>query len=706
MPTSRYIMGALMIAGACGLPVSVKAQAPSDTELTLMPPPVVQPSGDLFARDTYRIHAVVCPFKDKITYKAGDIECGLLQVPENREETQSRMIELHFVKLSATWGKPHFDDDDKDDDDGLAPGKRDDPVIYLTGGPGAQVTYYVKRLKDHPLLKHRDMYILEQRGIGFSGDFCPHYSDRAPETVNVDTFDKSQAGQLQMAKNCARAASMAGVDLRGYNTIENARDVQALRRALGLQQWNVWGISYGSVLGQAYLRQDPQGIRAAVLDAIVPLDARGESKHWRVVKWYDRDLKLLDEACRNNSGCASRYPKLGERVRAAAKSLVGAPIVVEVQDSERFPSGKAYFFENIAAFLPFSFFYEQKNYPLLPGLIYAWADSIERRDETLFQAMAAAGGGFVNISQGMYNAVHCLDGFVDSFVASHRADAEEFPVLSSVMGDVTHSEARSDACRELGIPPRDPKLYTLVQTDIPTLIVEGQMDPITPPPLAKAILPGFSRGTYVEFPYAGHGPTRSVKCAGTMLNKFYDAPEAKPDVSCADTLEAPDFGVLFRSALAPRLLLAFKNDKSTLVAPGIWGAASLLILLVALVALPVAAIGRRLGGQSSALIGGARGLAWGAAALGVTAVAVLGAAIAATVEVGEAMLLFGFVPWAAWGARAGLLAGLLGLAAAVVLVREGLAHKLALGTWVGVSITVVGAVSLSVFLMTWDLSVF
>ena len=73
-------------------------------------------------------------------------------------------------------------------------------------------------------------------------------------------------------------AAAAGVDLSGYNTIENARDVKALRRALGFEKWNVWGISYGSILGQAYIKEDPDGILLELVEAsaLVPANRSAE----------------------------------------------------------------------------------------------------------------------------------------------------------------------------------------------------------------------------------------------------------------------------------------------------------------------------------------------------------------------------------------------------------------------------------------------
>ena len=556
----------------CLMPVSAAAQTDTDANGTPSSAVTTTVADGLFARDTFQIDKLVCPFKGKIRYEAGEIECGLLRVPENRENPDSRFIDLHFVKLSSTWK----DDEEQEDaeENGLPPGKRDDPVVYLTGGPGAQVLGYVKRFKDHGIRKHRDLYILEQRGIGSSGDFCPFYGDRSPELSDVETFEESLAAARKLSRQCAEDAAAAGVDLRGYNTIENARDVKALRKALGFKNWNVWGISYGSILGQAYLREDPAGIRAVALDAIVPLDVRSGQKYWRIIKWYDRDLKKLDEACQANSSCAARYPDLGQRVRAAAKQVAKEPIVVDVKDTERFPSGKARFFKNIAGLLPFAFFYEQDNYPALPGVIYAWTDAIERRDDTMFKAFAAAasmGSLFGGISQGMYNAIFCLDGDVETQAESLKADLDEFPDLASSFTDLADLERGVQLCRDVGLAPRDAAEYTAVQTDIPALIIEGDMDPITPPPLAKAILPGFKNGTYVEFPYAGHGPSRSVECAGDMLNKFYDNPSAKPDLSCTEEMEAPAFFWMYQTMVVPRALVMALEDRKALVAPGVWG---------------------------------------------------------------------------------------------------------------------------------------
>ncbi|MCP4901667.1 MAG: alpha/beta fold hydrolase [bacterium] len=689
----------------CVLPSLVLAQD-EQTEPTLSP---TESYGELFARDTFRLDTMVCPFKGQIEYEPGDIQCYLLQVPENREKPDSRFIELHVVKLNSTWDDEDIEED-KDEDEtlyDLEPGKRDDPVVYLTGGPGSEVTYYINRFKDHGIRKHRDMYILEQRGIGYSDDFCPYYNTRKPEVGNVATFEEHLTAQFTAAVDCATTAAAHGVDLSGYNTFENARDVKALRIALGFDKWNVWGISYGSILGQAYIKTDPDGILAVVLDAIVPLDIRNNTWAWRSVQWYDRDLKKLDELCQSQPDCAENYPNLGERIREATLSVKDNPIVVDVKDVENYPTGKAYVFTDIVAFLPFAFMYEQSNYPGLPGLIYAWADAVERRDEDMFKAIAGVAGSFGGGSQGMSNAILCGDADAEVQAIAGQADIEELPILGGAIGTVESYQRRAELCLEHNMVPRDAAEYLPVETDLPALLIEGDMDPITPPPLAKAILPGFANGTYVEFPYAGHGPSRSVECAGDMLNAFYDNPTVEPDLACVEEMEVPEiYAPLFTTSIGPRLMVKALEDKKKLAGPGIWAVTSILIPVIGFLVLTIAPIGRRIDKRRSTPAGLARVMTWFAAFLAVLSITIIGSAFGVTYKSAEILLLFGLVPWAKWGAITGLLAGIVGASAVISTVRNHLRNKLPIGTLLGFLLTGLAAVSLCVFLIVWGLGPF
>ena len=653
-------------------------------------------AADFFARDTFKTEAIVCPFKSQIRYKPGEISCGLLPVPENREKSRSRFIKLHFVKIAAKKPK---------DWDASAKGvwsKREDPIIYLTGGPGAQVTGYVKRLKDHGVLGSRDLYILEQRGIGFSADFCPKYELFDPSLANTPDWDAYGRAQTAQMEACFAAAKAERVDLSGYNTIENARDVEALRRALGFERWNVWGISYGSILGQAYINQDAAGIRAIVLDAIVPITPGAHFQ--RIGAHYQRDLDLLDAACAAEPRCARAFPDLQKRFKAAINKVKSQPIEVDAIDTEQFPAGKAWFFHDLIGGAPFAALYEQDNYPTLPAFIDAISRRVEKDDYKALRALTASGdfggpGGF-GLSQGMYNAIACNDGWVLYLKDAVAQDQREHPELASLFGDPALIEEQAALCKRYGMPPRPQEQYKTVITDIPAIIANGQMDPITPPPLAQMIVPGFTRGSYVEFPYSGHGPTRSVKCAGEFLTKFFDSPEAEIDRTCPESLKAPKFsGRLYRTDGLLNLAAEFATDPKKIAAPALMLGISSLFLLVALIIYSLAPLARLINRDVPAPTFGARPLAWLTALLGVIAGGGVGAAVAMTVEANEMLVLAGLVGWTRWFAFAGFITGLAGLAVLAMAVRARRQRDLPVGTFAGLLLTGASGVGLAVFLL-------
>lgn len=655
-----------------------------------------EPAPDLFSRDTFQLRDIVCPFKGQVDYEPGGISCSLFEVPENREKARSRMIELHVVKLHAR--KP----DNWDTEEQGEWKKREDPIIYFTGGPGAKAQGYVERFKDHGVRDVRDLYILEQRGIGWSADFCQDYGLFDPSVSNTPDWGAYQEAGLKAMEACFAKAKAARVDLSGYNTIENARDVHALRQALGFDEWNVWGISYGSILGQAYLKEDPQGIRAAVIDAIVPLQQDVTFHH--IARHYDRDLKLLEAACKADGACGADFPNLIENYKNAIRKAATGPIEIDAIDKELFPSGKAWIFHDIIGAAPFTLFYEQSNYPSLPAFIAALTNIVEEENYDALRLLTAggAGGGGFQISQGMYDAISCNDGWAPRVKEAFEEDGMDYPVLSMIFGDPSLAEEQERICRRYGAEARPAEDYLPVETDIRTLLVEGEMDPITPPPLAKIILPGFSNGTYVEFPYAGHGPTRSVKCAGEFLTKFYDDPDGELDLSCPESMERPEFNApLFETNGLTGLAADFAEDKKSVVLPALWiGMAAVIFFLGALIytLAPVARIINRSGALPT---GGARLVAWATALAGLASIGGIAAGAALTAQENALLLFVGLPGWTKFAAMAGLAAGLFGLAGLWLAVKARMAQPLPIGVTLGLLLTGAAGVALAAWIAVW-----
>ena len=603
---------------------------------------------------------LVCPFRGRIDYGPGEVECGLIRVPENRETADSRTIELNFIRIPARG----------EDADGNPVEVRPDPVIYLTGGPGVHADVYVSRLKDHALVERRDLIILEQRGIGNSGDFCPFFGalNRA-EQIHPD-WDETQMAALDAAARCIEDARARGVDVSAYHTFENARDVKALRLALGLEDWNVWGISYGSALGQAYLKVDPEGIRAVVLDAIVPLDLQDLM---RIAYWHERNLEMLFAACAEQQQCQRVYEGLEQRYRSAIAAMTERPIELEVTPDERYPNGEAYLFQDLLVGLPFMLLYEESNHPAVPAIIDGLTRAADKRDDTFFRALALADmRGGMGMSAGMSTAVRCLDGYVARWAENAPREFRDHALLARAFGSEAAIAEANRMCREAGLTPRDPAQFERVETELPVLVVNGAWDPITPVPLAESILPGFGNGRLAIFPHAGHGPTRSLECAGDFMNGFFNDPTAPLDSACIEEggHAAQYIAPYFRTSALPRFLVLAEENEQRLRAHVIWAGSSGLIVLVGAVVLLVAWSARILNGQRLRFAGGSRLLIFLAAAAATAYAAGLAAAAYATSEITEVMLLFGLLPWAMWFAWLAPLAVLLALLGLIQLWRH------------------------------------
>jgi len=88
--------------------------------------------------------------------------------------------------------------------------------------------------------------------------------------LNGDPDPSAVAAALSAA---LRSLRDEGVDPAGYTTRESAADIADLRRLPGIESWNLYGVSYGTKLMLTVLRDHPQGVRSAILDSVLPLEA-------------------------------------------------------------------------------------------------------------------------------------------------------------------------------------------------------------------------------------------------------------------------------------------------------------------------------------------------------------------------------------------------------------------------------------------------
>ena len=652
---------------------------------------------------------VVCPFKDEIDYEPERLRCGMLSVPENRDDPNSRMIRLTYAHIIASARTPDENVEEDGDKDQARLEVREDPVAYLTGGPGVGIELYVERFLEHELTKTRDLYILNQRGIGISDEFCRFYSATSRENMVGTTLTETEVEQAERMQACFTAATASGVDLTAYNTYENARDVKSLRETLGFEQWNVWGISYGSHLGQMLTQVDPNGIKALVLDAIVPNDL---TDLMRIHRWLARNHALIFDECERQG--ADICKGLRERFYAAYNSLVDNPITVETFDEELFPSGNITVPSLIVGFAPFAMQYEQDEYPAIPAVMDALSSLVESGDEEVFKGLAAA-SSFGGASQGMSDAIRCNDGY---FAAQAQVAAEDLGEnfgFNQGVFTIAGAQMIADTCIQSGLRLTNRAHYQPIQTDIPTLIVNGDWDPITPPPLAEYIASGFSNSRLIIVPYAGHGPTRSMsECATQVMSDFFDKPSQdinNLDASCLEKgAEAPVFLNYLKTDAAMRIAGLVAEDEKNLIGPTVYLGTLLLIIVSGFFAIISGVIARRLSNNPQADFGigpsAPRLIAFSAVSFALIGLGLIGAGAKVTSDISSISFLAGLAPPAYIGTIVLLLSAALGLWASYLAIRSSRQVTLRRRTMIGLPLLGISSALLFAYLASWGLSPF
>src|ERR671925_766212 len=263
-----------------------------------------------------RFEPTSCPTEPFPTTLPADARCGFLIVPENRARANGRTIRLTVGIVPAASPTP-------------AP----DPVVYLAGGPGGYPLGEAQPLIDAGFNRDRDLILMGQRGTLYAPPnpalTCPEL-DRAEKRGLRFPFDGSRYRRLNVsaARACYRRLAAAGVDLGASNTTENAADFADLRVALGIREWNVFGVSYGTNLAMTLMRQHPRGIRSVTLDSVEPPEVVTAGSFASNAR---EGFQRLFRACEAQPQCWRRRPGIAQTFTKLVRQLEANPAVVRVK---------------------------------------------------------------------------------------------------------------------------------------------------------------------------------------------------------------------------------------------------------------------------------------------------------------------------------------------------------------------------------------
>jgi pimeloyl-ACP methyl ester carboxylesterase len=428
-----------------------------------------------------------------------DVTCGTLTVPLRHEDPAAGTIELAVAVLSGSDAE-----------------RFDHPTLLLGGGPGGPMveTYLTSlqaRIADDV---GPDLIVLDQRGVGLSRPAldCPELGELGTRIV------EEPAAELTAIKECRDRLRAEGIELDAFHHLANARDVDLVRRALGEERVDVRGISYGTVVALLAAAEHPEGIRSLVLDA--PIDPTMPLAEEAAE--IDRMVRHLDERCRGDEACIASVGDLEAALDETLARLAAEPEQVTVivgHHQLTVTVGPEEF-----AHAVFSLAYDPEDIALLPATVRRAreGDLAPLLRRTLYPG---AGGN----SHGMGYSMACsgVPDDLDTQLATLPDDPEHL-VIPLWLG---RREAEICAVWDVAVSfdPGDVDL----DIEVPTLIVTGGLDLVTPPLHGERVHAALPASQLVEVPDSVHTPLTGLRVCGREITAaFLLDPEAPVDASC------------------------------------------------------------------------------------------------------------------------------------------------------------------------------
>ncbi len=405
--------------------------------------------------------------------------CGTLNVPEDPATPAGPTIELFVARVGALSATP-----------------RPDPLVLIAGGPGQSTVDFYLQLRGafEQARRDRDIVLVDQRGTGRSAE---GFDCKTPEDLALDT-----AGPEALERVIDGCKGALQHDPRFYTTSVAVQDLDRVRAALGIERWNVYGVSYGTRVAQHYLRRFPERARAVVLDGVVPPElALGPD----VAREAQRALTQIFARCAADPGCGTRFADLPAHFRALLARLDAAAR----EHTEPAPPLSSLELRALVRFMSYS----AATVALLPVLIHEayggnYAPLASHAKTTLRDLPES-------LSFPMSNSVTCTEDV--PFMPANATEGLDDTYLGTTIVDALRL-----ICGRWPGGVRDPDFKQPVVSDVPVLLLSGDTDPITPPAYAERVIAGgLTNSKHVIGKDQGHGLV-AIGCVPRLLRAFLE----------------------------------------------------------------------------------------------------------------------------------------------------------------------------------------
>lgn len=458
------------------------------------------------------------------------LQCGHIVVPENRRRSAGPTIRLAFAIVKAEQSR-----------------RGASPVVYLEGGPGAPgLTAYSLGFEAPTLAIERDFILFDQRGTGRSGSICPTLAADEREMARQDLTSVDEAAlRVRVLRACLDELRRLGIDPGGYDMEATVGDLEDLRRALGYDRWILLARSYGGALAQRMMRYHPETVQGAILISPVPLDW---SSFDEAVPNAARSLERIFRECAAQAVCREAFPDPAGELRQVYAELHERPWTVQV-DTSLF--GSRTFTINARDFMEIvdQLLYADWNIPYLPRILRGFAERDSLLGAAVVERVFGGSTDWLDRPAVRYS-VWCRDAVTEDSDERFARAAAPYPAALRVIGSLY-----LEVCDTWPVTPGPVAERAIPETDIPTLILSGGYDHVTPVAGGAAILRSFRDGRQLVFPSSSHviPSGRNGQCVVQILRDFLADPTASLDTSCMEELSSVQFTAAFPDWVAERL---------------------------------------------------------------------------------------------------------------------------------------------------------
>jgi pimeloyl-ACP methyl ester carboxylesterase len=497
-------------------------------------------------------------FLTNLTGELLGFECGYVTLPERHAEPDGATIRLPVAIRRATAANP-----------------RSDPLIIAQGGPGGDVfEAYTLLTPSSTIAAQRDIVLFNQRGTFYAEPqlSCPETKENLAEFLRADS-DEGERLYNEAVNACYERLVAEGIDLSAYNSLENAADVPLIAEALGYDEYNFYGVSYGTLLALHLMRDHPDGLRSVILDSVVPTNINFIAE---IPASEDRVFSEVFSACEANPECREQYPDLEERYYALIKKFNDNPVLINIVDPETGESYEMYVDGKGLRGILYQLQYLRGMNVVLPKVIH----DLEQGDWRYIQAMWALFAFQETVVEGMYYSVICAeDADIDPAMLPLESIRPE--IAATAVDDL---QSYVDRCDRWTVDRLAADVDDPVFSDIPTLLLSGQFDPVTPPAFAEEVTATLSNATNLVDPVGSHGIAFFDPCINDVIQAFLEVPRTTPTSDCLAQAELPPY-VPPNAIVLPAIAGVNTLDQSLLARAGL-GAFLLIIVLSPFVVWP------------------------------------------------------------------------------------------------------------------------